>query len=81
MEVHRYGDKRIPQPAGIPYTPCLCDETQTSDTIQWGGTGWLNTSVTEINCLAHREGTGVLLSSHYLIVLIYDYSDYHYYAM
>lgn len=40
-----------------------------------------NTSVTAINCLACKEGPGVLLLSHYLIVLIYDYNDYHYYAM
>lgn len=38
-------------------------------------------SVSEINCLACREGTGVLLLSHYLIVLIYDYNDYRYYAV
>ena len=32
-----------------------------------------NMPVIEINCLACREGTGVLLLSHYLIVLIYDH--------
>lgn len=39
-----------------------------------------NMSVIEINCLACRDGTRVLLLSHYLIVLIYDYNNY-YYAM
>ena len=38
-------------------------------------------ALSEINCLACRQGTRVWLLSHYLIVLIYDYSDYHYYAM
>ena len=40
-----------------------------------------NVSVTAINCLACRESTGVLMLSHYLIVLIYDYNEYHFYAM
>ena len=72
----------IAQPAGspLPHRPRPCDATPASDTYS-GVEQASNRSVTEINCLAHREGTGVLLLSHYLIVLIHDYSDYHYYAM
>lgn len=37
--------------------------------------------VTEVDYLACREGIGILLLSHYLIVLIYDYNGYYYYAV